>query len=169
MFVIEYALLFVFPAAMIFAAMSDLTSMQIPNRISIVLAATFLVLALIAGLPMKDFAMHLAAGAVVLAVGIMLFAGGIVGGGDAKLIAAASLWVGFAQLLPFITYVALFGGALALLILAYRRFVPEGALAGPEWALRLKNHGGGIPYGIAISAGALTTFPATQLYRLIAG
>jgi len=166
---IEYALLAIFPAAMILAAMSDMTTMLIPNRISIVLCAAFIVLALVAGLPFGQIGMHLAAGAIVLAAGIALFAAGVLGGGDAKLIAAGALWVGFDQLLPFLTYVAIGGGLLAATMLAYRNFVPDGLFAGPEWALRLKEKTCGIPYGIAIAGGALATFPATGLYRLIAG
>ena len=164
---IEYALLLVFPLAMILAAMSDLTTMTIPNRISIALAAVFIPLALIAGLSLQDFGLHFAAGAIMLAVGIGLFAIGVLGGGDAKLLAAGALWVGFGQLLPFLTHVAIFGGLLSVAVLAYRNYVPEGALAGPGWALRLKQKNGGIPYGIAIAAGALITFPATELYRLV--
>ncbi len=55
----EYLLLLAFPAAMILAAMSDLFTMTIPNRISIALLALFLVLAPIAGLTIEEILMHL--------------------------------------------------------------------------------------------------------------
>ena len=73
--------------------------------------------------------------------GMVLFSLNLVGGGDAKLLAAAGLWIGYDQLVPFLLYVTIFGGALALLLLAYRRF-PAGALPLPAWAARLHAAGG---------------------------
>lgn len=165
---IAYGLLMVFPAVMIMAALSDLFTMTIPNRLSIILVALFFPLALLAGLPLETMLMHVGAGLGILAVGFLLFSTGTLGGGDAKLLAAASLWVGVAPLADFFIYVALFGGALALAVLLYRR-VPDESLAGPAWALRLHDKGQGIPYGIAIAGAALLTFPTTGLYALISG
>lgn len=165
---IAYGLLLVFPAVMILAALSDLFTLTIPNRLSIILVAVFFPVAFLAGLPLEQVMMHLAAGAGVLLVGFILFSTGTLGGGDAKLLAAASLWVGYATMSDFLIYVALIGGALALFVLLYRR-IPDESLSGPAWALRLHDKGSGIPYGIAISGAALIAFPTTQLYALIAG
>ncbi len=165
---IAYALLMVFPAVMIMAALSDLFTLTIPNRLSIILVAVFFPVALLAGLPLEQIGMHLAAGLGILLVGFILFSTGTLGGGDAKLLAAASLWVGIAPLMDFFVYVALIGGALAVGILLYRR-VPETAVVGPEWAHRLHRKKTGIPYGIAIAGAALIAFPATELYALVAG
>ena len=165
---VAYGLLMVFPAVMIMAALSDLFTMTIPNRLSIVLVALFFPLAFLAGLPVEAILMHLAAGLAILVVGFFLFNLGTLGGGDAKLMAAAGLWVGFAALLDFLLYTAVGGGLLAMAILAFRR-LPEIYLVGPQWALRLHAKDGGIPYGIAIAAGALISFPATQIYALTAG
>ena len=63
---------------------------------------------------------------------------------------------------------AVLGGALALLILAYRR-CPAYAFPLPNWALRLHAKGEGMPYGIAIAAGALAVYPSTQVYAALAG
>lgn len=158
----------VFPAAMIFAAMSDLTTMTIPNRVSIALAAAFVLVCPLAGLPLQDIGLHVAAGALMLVIGIVLFAGGILGGGDAKLMAAASLWVGFPLLLQFVMWVALAGGLLAIAILLLRR-IPADKLKGPAWLHRLNNKEQGIPYGVAIAVAALIQFPNTTLYTLIIG
>jgi prepilin peptidase CpaA len=98
----------------------------------------------------------------------VLFSLGWVGGGDAKLLAAASLWLGFAQLALFLTYTAAFGGALALAILAYRG-VPVSAFPLPGWAARLHTKGEGMPYGEAIAAGALFVYPATAWYAAFTG
>ena len=166
---LDYCLFFVFPAAMAFAAASDLLTMTIPNRVSLVLVGGFLLLAPFAGLSWSAaLANHLAAGGVVLLVGIAMFAMGWLGGGDAKIIAAAALWLGFDQLLPFLAQTAVFGGLLAVAILAYRKF-PAAALNLPDWALRLHKKGGGIPYGVAIAAAALAVYPETPWFGAFAG
>ena len=164
---IAYSLLIIFPAVMIMAALSDLLTMTIPNRLSIILVASFAPLAVVAGLPIESFLMHLAVGAGILVVGFLLFSIGTLGGGDAKLLAAAGLWIGAANLLTFLLYVAVVGGALALCILLYRRLPMAAAAAGPAWAFRLHGKETGIPYGIAIAGAALLTFPQTELYALI--
>ena len=129
-----YSLLFVFPSAMAYAAASDLLTMRIANSVSLGLVAAFLVIALIAGMPAQEMLLHLAIGAALLVAGMLLFSLNLVGGGDAKLLAAAGLWIGYDQLVPFLLYVTIFGGALALLLLAYRRF-PATALPLPTWAV----------------------------------
>ncbi len=151
---------------MAFAAATDLLTMKIPNLLSIGLCVAFLVIAPIAGLSGQEMLMHLAAGALMLIAGILLFALGWIGGGDGKILAVAALWLGFDQLVGFLALVAIFGGALALAILAYRR-VPATAFPLPDWALRLHTQGGGMPYGVAIAAGALITYPSTSWYAAL--
>ncbi|MCZ7596436.1 MAG: prepilin peptidase [Hyphomicrobium sp.] len=162
-----YPLLFVFPFVMLYAATMDVLTMRISNSVSIGLAAAFFVVALIAGLPAQQMLLHAAVGAVVLLANMLLFQLRLVGGGDAKLLAAAALWIGYEQLIPFVVYVTIFGGVLALLLLAYRR-APAGALPLPEWASRLHNREEGMPYGVAIAAGALVVYPMTSLPALLA-
>jgi len=161
--VLQQLLLLVFPFAMAFAAATDLTTMKIPNLLSVGLCVAFLAMAPIAGLSGQQMLMHLLAGALMLFAGIALFAVGWMGGGDGKILAVASLWIGFDQLTPFLIFVSVAGGALALAILAYRR-VPATALPLPGWALRLHTPGADIPYGIAIAAGALIVYPSTVWY-----
>ena len=161
-----YSLLLVFPAAMAYAAASDLLTMRIANSVSLGLVAAFLIIALIAGMPAQDVLLHLAVGAALLVAGMLLFSLNLVGGGDAKLLAAAALWIGYDQLVPFLFYVTIFGGALALLLLAYRR-LPAAALPLPAWAIRLHTAGEGMPYGIAIAAGALLVYPQTNWPTLL--
>ena len=163
----SYSLLLVFPAAMAYAAASDLLTMRIANSVSLVIVAAFLGVALIAGMPLQDVLLHLAVGAALLVAGMLLFNLNLVGGGDAKLLAAAALWIGYDQLLPFLLCVTIFGGVLALLLLAYRR-LPAAALPLPAWAVRLHTAGGGMPYGIAIAAGALAVYPLTSWPALLA-
>jgi prepilin peptidase CpaA len=165
--VLETLLLFVFPFAMALAAVSDLLTMTIPNRLSIGLAIAFLVAAPVAGLSGHDVLMHFVAGAITLVAGFLLFSMNFLGGGDAKLLAASALWLGFDPLILFLASVAVFGGALALAILAYRS-VPAAALPLPDWMLRLHGKGAPIPYGVAIAAGGLAVYPTTAWYPALA-
>jgi prepilin peptidase CpaA len=164
---VEYSLLLVFPVLMVFAAMMDLFTMTIPNRISIVLVAAFLVVAPLTQMAWEQFFIHLGTGFAVLALGIALFAFGLLGGGDAKLLAAASLWIGFDALVSYMVMVAIMGGLLSLVLLAYRGLLPPKWLLGQRWALRLHNKKEGIPYGLALSGAALWVFPTTAWFAAV--
>lgn len=160
-----YALILVFPIAMAFAAAMDLLTMTIPNRISLVLIATFIVAIPLSDITWADIALkHVAVAAAVLTVGIALFSFGLMGGGDVKLMASASLWLGYDHFGSFAFGVSALGGILAIAILIYRGTVPEAAIAQMEWAARLHKKGSGIPYGIAIAGAALAVYPSTQWY-----
>jgi prepilin peptidase CpaA len=156
-----------FPALMAFAAASDLFTMTISNRVSLALMAGFLVLALASGMAPPDILMHLAAGSIVLVAAFACFAFGWIGGGDAKLAAAAALWFGFAHLLNYLVYASLFGGALTLLLLQFRQWPLPYALAGQAWLLKLHAKESGIPYGIALAMGALMIYPETEWIKAI--
>lgn len=166
---LAYCLLMIFPIVMISAAFSDLATLTIPNRLSIVLFVSFAPLAVAAGLPFQAVLMHLVAAAAVLLVGFLLFVARTLGGGDAKLMAAASLWIGLDHLPIFFLYLVVIGGALAVAILLYRRLPAAATAMGPAWASRLHDKSTGIPYGIAISGAALLALPQTELYALVAG
>jgi prepilin peptidase CpaA len=153
--------LLLFPALMAFAASSDLLTMTISNRISLALAGTFFLLTLITGMSLAAIGMHVAAGALVLAVCFGLFSQGWIGGGDAKLAAATALWFGFDFLLDYLIYASLLGGVLTLLFIMFRKLPLPGPLARQAWILRLHDAGGGIPYGIALAAAALVVYPKT--------
>jgi prepilin peptidase CpaA len=151
-----------FPATMAFAASSDLFTMTIANRVSLVLVGGFFVLAVLAGMSPAAIGWHVGAGAAVLAVGFGLFSFGWVGGGDAKLAAATALWFGFAHMLDYLLYASIFGGALTLVLIQFRMLPLPQALAGREWIERLHKPGGGVPYGIALAAAALVVYPHTE-------
>jgi len=163
--VIAQLLLLVFPFAMLYAATMDVLTMRIANPISLGLVAAFPLIALVAGMPAQQMLVHFGVAAAVLLANMILFQLRLVGGGDAKLIAAAALWIGYE---PFLVYVTIFGGALALFLLVYRR-APAAALPLPEWAVRLHKPREGMPYGVAIAAGALVVYPMTTLPALLAG
>ncbi|NVN87629.1 MAG: prepilin peptidase [Rhodopseudomonas sp.] len=156
-----------FPALMAFAAASDLFTMTISNRVSLLLVAGFLVLAPLSGMGFEAFLSHVGAGVAVLTVAFGCFAMGWVGGGDAKVAAAAGLWFGFGHLLEYLLYASLFGGALTLLLLQFRQWPLPYQFTGQTWLLRLHNKETGIPYGIALAIGALTIYPQTEWIRAV--
>ena len=165
--ILDTARLLLFPALMAFAAASDLFTMTISNRVSLALAAGFLALALLGGMGAYDILWHAVAGASVLAVAFFCFAMGWVGGGDAKVAAAAALWIGFGHLMNYLLYASLFGGALTLLLLQFRQWPLPYSLAGQTWLIRLHDKASRVPYGIALAIGALMIYPDTEWIRAV--
>jgi len=165
--ILDIARLSLFPALMAFAAASDLFTMTISNRVSMALAAGFVALAVMSGMASTDILLHLGAAALVLVVAFGCFAMGWVGGGDAKVAAAAALWFGFAHLMNYLLYASLFGGALTLLLVQFRQWPLPYSLAGQAWLLRLHAKESGIPYGIALAIGALMIYPETEWVKAV--
>lgn len=167
--IVTIPLLFVFPALVAFAACSDLLTMKITNKLVLTLAGSFFVVALLAGLPLDALGLHVAAAALILAIGFGLFALGWIGGGDAKLMAGIALWFGFGQLLPFLLYASIWGGTLTLALLAARRYPLPVQLKMVPWIDRLHDRKTGVPYGLALAAAALFVYPTSAVFqRLLA-
>jgi prepilin peptidase CpaA len=160
--------LVLFPALMAVAASSDLLTMTISNRISLILAGGFFVMALLVGMSGTDVLLHMGAGATVLVLAFGCFAMGWIGGGDAKLAAATALWFGFDHLLIYLIYASLFGGALTLLLIQFRMIPLPHVLAAQVWVQRLHQKDGGVPYGIALAAAALVVYPDTIWMKAVA-
>jgi prepilin peptidase CpaA len=158
---IEATKLTLFPAMMAFAAASDLFTMTIANRVSLILIGGFLLLAPLTGMSAGDMLAHAGAAALVLVFAFGFFARNWIGGGDAKLAAATALWFGFDHLLEYLTYASIGGGILTLLLIQWRTVPLPHALEGKDWAERLHRLDGGIPYGIALAAAALVVYPHT--------
>ena len=151
----------VFAALVVVAALKDASSYTIPNWISLALALLFAPSALAAGLGPAQIGVCALVGVGMLVLGVAMFTAGWLGGGDAKLMAAASLWIGLPGLAPFALYTGLAGGVLALGLLALRSdWVRPFAAVGPAWISRLATPGAATPYGVAIAIGALAAFPA---------
>ena len=159
---LEAARLLLFPSLMAFAASSDLLTLTISNRISLALALGFLILAAFCGLAPQTILWHLLTGLGVLAVGLALFARGLVGGGDAKLAAVAALWLGFDRLGDYALFSSLLGGAVTFAILAFRLVPLPAWLAREAIVVQLHQPDGGVPYGIALAAAALLIYPSTN-------
>lgn len=159
-----YPLLFAFPALMAFAAASDLLTMTIPNRVSLALVVGFVAVALFGGVGVQAIGLHVAAGAVVLAVTFAFFAFGWIGGGDAKLAAATALWLGFDPLPDYLIATAIGGGVLTVAILMLRRVSLPDFAKGWTWLARLHHPDCGVPYGIALAAAALVVYPHSEIW-----
>jgi prepilin peptidase CpaA len=160
--ILDIARLCFFPALMAFAAASDLLTMTISNRVSLLLVAGFAVLAVMGGMTGEELVQHAAAGLILLAASFACFAMGWIGGGDAKVASAAALWLGFSHLLNYLLYASLFGGALTLLLIQFRQWPLPYALGKQDWLQRLHVKDADIPYGIALALGALMVYPETQ-------
>ena len=156
----------VFSAAMIFAGVRDLTTMTIPNWLTSTLALLFFVVAPLTGMGMTDIAQHTAICLLTLVVGMGFFAKGWIGGGDAKLMAAVALWIGWGQALPYFLIASVLGGGLTLAILGYRNLPLPAFMLRQAWAMRLHDRAEGVPYGLALAAAGLLIFPDTEIFRL---
>jgi prepilin peptidase CpaA len=165
--VIDLVRLTLFPAIMAFAASSDLLTMTISNRVSIILVGGFVALALMSGMTGAEILSHAGAAAVVLVVTFSFFSCGWIGGGDAKLAAATAMWFGFDYLLNYLIYASILGGALTLLLIEFRLVPLPGLLAGQFWAQRLHRKDGDVPYGIALAGAALLVYPDTPWMKAI--
>ena len=110
-------------------------------------------------------ALHVGAGLTVLVVAFACFAFGWIGGGDAKLVAATTLWLGFGMMLPYLVYASLLGGALTLILLAARRWPLPERLRRVAWIDRLHDSKSGVPYGIALAAAGLLVYSDSIIFQ----
>jgi prepilin peptidase CpaA len=159
------AIFLTLPLCLAFAALNDLFSMTIPNRIPLILLFSFIVVAPFTGMDWQAFAMSIAAATAVFLACFALFAANAMGGGDAKLLTAATVWYGFnSSLIEFLFAVTILGGVLTLGILLLRSRSQEIMAAGipiPDSLLVAKK----IPYGIGIAIAGLLTYGETPLVK----
>lgn len=130
------------------AALTDTRTRRIPNLLPAALAllgAVRIVVALAAGGGAAAAAVDLGVTLAVFAAAAVAFGFGLLGGGDAKLLAAGALWLGAGAAGPFLLATVLAGGLLAV-----------GYLVLGWWRRRAgAGDAGGLPYGIAIAAGGI--------------
>ncbi|MGD8325923.1 MAG: prepilin peptidase [Sphingomonadales bacterium] len=139
---------------LVYAARSDLASFRIPNAISLTLLLTApLFWWALDSHPNLVFAgvwPSLLTALVVFAIGFGLFATGLMGAGDVKLMSVLALWIGPAFAARIFTLIVLAGGVVALIIairaLLKRRATQDGSKHSPIG----KQH---VPYGVAIAFG----------------
>lgn len=157
-----------FAAGVLAAAVLDVASFTIPNRLNAALAVAFLPAALLVHLPWGVIGVCVLTGVVALLLGIGLFAAGLCGGGDAKLIAACALWLGLPAVIPFLLFTSLAGGVLGIVVLVARKAIPASVVAsGPAWIGRLLGPERHLPYGVAIAVGAFVALPHSPFMTVI--
>lgn len=164
--IVAVLVLSILPLGLAIAAITDLLTMTIPNRVSAVVLGAFLVLAPFTGLAWPDIGMSLVAGLAVFSACFALFALNVMGGGDAKLLTVAAVWFGFNHsLLIFLTTVGYVGGAVTLLFLLVRlqsNSVLAMGIPLPASLVSAKK----IPYGIAIAIAGFLTYDQAPVYGL---
>lgn len=159
-------LLGLLPATLIAAAVYDLTSFTIPNKLQLILLAGFAAFAASANFTLPMVAWHLAAGFIGFGLGLALFGFGFVGGGDAKLFAILLLWLGPKDLVSYAIVTAIFGGLVTMLFVTLRRIPLSVPLLGQPWLLRLHDSRAGIPYGVALAGGIFAILPHSEIFRI---
>ena len=144
-----------FAGLLAWAAYGDVRRYLIPNRISLLVLATYAIFSLSAAIlpdfyPSINWFSGLITGGAVLTVGLVLFARGIMGGGDVKLLASTSVWAGTAYVYDLLMTTALVGGLLAVAVALIRLRQPQPASAESAPVADVA-----LPYGVAIAAGGI--------------
>ncbi len=144
------------------AAFTDLTRYRIPNGLVVAIVIVFAVGAAF-NFAWPALAWSAAAAVGMFLLGAGLFAFGLFGGGDVKLIAAMALWTGVADLPRFLFVMSAAGGLLGVIWLVRRRLRSAPAVSQASSALaasapKIPNR---IPYGVAIAVAGLDFFVAS--------
>jgi prepilin peptidase CpaA len=136
-------LLIALAATLVVAAVIDVRTFTISNRLNLAVALSAPLYWLSVSMtPWPGMATQLAVAGIVFAILAGAFYAGMMGGGDVKLAAALALWFPPAGTVKFLVLMSLAGGVLTLVILAWHRLRRRGGR--PE-----------IPYGVAIAFGGL--------------
>jgi prepilin peptidase CpaA len=164
------AVLYVAVGICAIVAYQDVRTRRIPNALSLAMAAVGLArIALAQDVVAGSYTV--AAGAMIFAVAFTLFRCGVIGGGDAKLIPATALVIGYGELLDFLFLMSLCGGALAAVTIAADRLKSRlKRLQGPAFFCSTAeiNHLGvppkasTVPYGFAVAAAGMMTLIASR-------
>ena len=115
-------LLLALATILVVAAVIDLRTFTISNRLSLAVALGAPLYWLSIGLaPWPGMGIQLAAGGIVFALMAGAFYAGMMGGGDVKLAAALALWFPPYATLQFLVFMSLAGGVLTIGQLAWHR------------------------------------------------
>lgn len=136
-----------FAGLLVWAAIEDMRRRVIENWISLSVAGLY-PLFLLTSPTLPHWPISIAIAVATLSVGFLLFTGNLMGGGDAKLMAAVALWAGQGLFLMFLFVMTIAGGVLAIAMLLRQRFAPALATGKTETSPTL-------PYGVAITIGGL--------------
>jgi prepilin peptidase CpaA len=146
-----------FGVVMAAAAVEDFRRLVIPNLLPILLCALWPVY--FAAAPSLYGALAaIGCALAVFIVGAVLFARGYLGGGDVKLLSAATLWAGPAGTPALLMLTGVLGGALALfLLMPFGMHIAAAArgMLGQPPIVTERGLGMPVPYGVAIAGAAL--------------
>ncbi|QGN55329.1 prepilin peptidase [Novosphingobium sp. Gsoil 351] len=147
--ILAYGLLAALAIALLVAAASDLRTRLIHNRLTFGIAMAAPAFWWASGLSLwPGVGAQLALGLAAFGMLAGLFALGAMGGGDVKLLTALALWLPWQPFLQLVIAMALLGGALTLVCMAWHRIARRGG--------KLE-----VPYGVAISAAGLWVIAST--------
>ena len=148
-------LLLALAAILVVAAIIDVRTFTISNRLNAAVAAGApLYWMSIALSPWPGMAIQLAAGGIVFVLLAGAFFAGMMGGGDVKLASALALWFSPAGTVKFLVLMSIAGGVLTLGILGWHH--AQKREGRPE-----------IPYGVAIAFGALAILTQRFLNQFV--
>lgn len=163
---------FVFAFLVLLGALSDLSSFKIPNGVSYGLVLLFALQSFLVWLDtpympsmsfgVPPFAINLGIGLLVLVVAIVFWRRGYIGGGDAKYLAATSLWMGPLGVVQFMVVLSALALVMALLLKLSARWgflVHAGGLPAFIKRIYAKLEDNQLPYGFPIGVAALIMIP----------
>lgn len=153
--VVSQMSLLLFCAVLVLAAFEDVADYRIPNSLVIASLALYPLFYLTAE-TQPSLWMSLVMAVVFFLVGTALFAAGILGGGDVKLIAVTALWVGPSGLVYFVLGMTLCGGLMGLFMMSPMR-IGSAYVCGQIgfYSAHEKLMKNELPYGVAICVGGL--------------
>ena len=164
------AVLAIAVGVLVIVAYEDARARRIPNALSFATAALGLARIALAA-QVIDAGYTLASAIIILAITFALFQRGAIGGGDAKILPATVLLIGYRELFGFLFWMSLCGGALALATLAVERLdlsfrrLPRTAHVSPTGQGdrgRLASKGSTVPYGVAVATAGVITLIAAR-------
>lgn len=158
---IQFVFAVIFVISVVYAIVTDIAQLRIPNLVSIVLIAAFIPYIALGGT--QTIWPHFAVAFAVFAVLFISFAMGWLGAGDVKFAAAVSLWAGPIHGPEFLVYFAILGGAFALLLLMLRSAQNNFPIIATLPVLQ-KMSGWArnkiLPYGVPLGLAALAVAPS---------
>lgn len=156
-----------FGGLMTYAGLRDVATMTISNRLVGMLVLAYAVLVPVVGVDLATTTSSIVVASGVLASTFAFFAFGWIGGGDAKLLPVAVLWLGSDLALPFLLYVSVIGAALTLVLMQFRRLPLPVVLKQCAWTRQLHSPEAGIPYGAAMAPAALLLLPQSHWFSAL--
>lgn len=150
---IRIMLLCALAVLLVAAAVTDIRSRIISNKLNIAIAVMAPLYWLASGIPAwPDMALQVALGIGTFSVFAAMFAFGLMGGGDVKLLAAVALWFPWQALWLLLVIMAVLGGVVTLITVFHHKATKR--LGRPE-----------VPYGVAIAMAAMWLVGERIIYQ----